>query len=92
MADESAKDNADGELESFEVETVGTDGDGNTVIDDVVVITDHEGHIVAVDEIIAVVDESGDAAIDEVVSLVGDDGELHVVEENLEVIAGDEKD
>ncbi|MGC1419011.1 MAG: hypothetical protein WA786_02670 [Acidimicrobiales bacterium] len=92
MVDEGAKDNADDELESFEVETVETDGAGNTVIDDVVVITDHQGHVVVMDEIIAVVDESGDAAIDEVVSMVGDDGELHVVQENVEVIASDEKD
>ena len=44
------------------------------------------------DETIAVVDAHGDAAINEVVSTVGEDGALHVVEEEVVVIDGDEGD
>jgi len=64
-----------------EFETVGTDDDGDIVIDDVVVATDSEGHIIAVDETVAVVNAHGDVVMDETVSVVGDDGELHVLEE-----------
>jgi hypothetical protein len=92
MSDGGDVDGSGDEFESVEVESIGTDAEGNLVIDDVVVLTDRDGHVVAVDETIAVVDAYGDAAIDEVVSAVGEDGELHVVEEDVTVIDGDQGD
>jgi predicted RNA-binding protein len=67
MSEDGDANNADGEVESFEIETVSTDTNGNLVIDDVVSVTDQEGHVVARDEIIVVMDGSGDAVIDQVV-------------------------
>jgi hypothetical protein len=66
------------EVDLVEFETVGTDDEGDIVIDDVVVATDSEGHIIAVDETVAVV------------SPRGDDGELHVLEEDVTVTESDE--
>ncbi len=92
MSDGGDVDGSGDEFESVEVESIGTDAEGNLVIGDVVVLTDHDGHVVAMDETIAVVDAHGDAAINEVVSTVGEDGALHVVEEEVVVIDGDEGD
>lgn len=82
--DEGADDEI--EVDLLEFETVGTDDEGDIVIDDVVVATDREGHIIAVDETVAVVSPRGDVVMDETVSVVGDDGELHVLEEDVTVV------
>jgi hypothetical protein len=74
------------EVDLVEFETVGTDDEGDIVIDDVVVATDREGHIIAVDETVAVVNARGDVVMDETVSVVGDDGELHVLEVDVTIM------
>jgi hypothetical protein len=91
MSDADKSKSAQSDFDVVEVESVGTDDDGNIVIDDVVIVTDHEGHVLAMDETVAVLDAHGDAVVDEVVSVVGEDGTLHVVEEDVAVLEeGDE--
>ena len=90
MSDVNSGPENEDEIELVEFETVGTDADGNIVIDDVVVATDALGHVIATDETVAVIDARGDAVSDETVSVVGEDGELHVLEEDVAVLEVDE--
>lgn len=92
MSDAKDVDGAEGDFDVVEVESVGTDDEGNIVVDDIVIVTDHEGHVLATDETVAVLDAHGDAVIDEVVAVIGEDGELHVLEEDVAVIEESDQD
>src|ERR1035438_2778503 len=67
MSDANSGPASEAEIELVEFETVGTDAEGNIVIEDVVVATDAHGHVIATDETVAVIDAHGDAVIDETV-------------------------
>jgi hypothetical protein len=76
----------DEELEIIELETEVADQDGNTAVDDLIIAVDGDGNIIAADETVTVVTAAGDVVIDETISVAGADGELHVIEEDVEVL------
>jgi hypothetical protein len=92
MSDNEKRPTGEDEIELMEFETEGIDGDGNVVVDDVVVALDAHGHVLATDETVAVLTAQGDVVVEETVSIVGDDGELHVLEEDVVIVENDEQD
>jgi hypothetical protein len=82
---------AAGPLQVVEVETKGVDGDGNAVVDDLMVAVDNDGKIVATAETVAIISPTGDVVVDETLSVVGEDGKLHTVEEDIAVLEADDE-
>jgi hypothetical protein len=87
---DTSNERADDDLEVVEVESAGIDGEGNAVVDDLVVAIDKDGNVIASDETVAVITEDGDMVIDETISVVGEDGELHAIEEDITVVEAED--
>lgn len=63
-------------VEVIEVVTTEVDSEGNTVVDDSVLVLDAGGTVVAKDETITFESPSGDIFV----SALGDDGEMHIID------------